>query len=144
VRIDLKVTCLALSPNGRTLATVGWAPTIRLWDVARGKERRRLDGHRGTVTSLAWSTDGNTLISGNGTACITDPYFNRGNTHRAALAGALLHPPADTAAAQGSAAMRARTTCAIRWRSATMRLWATGIDLRVGGEHRHAHDSIGV
>jgi WD40 repeat protein len=70
----LTITELALAPDGRTVATAGWDPTIRLWDVATGKERRRLEGHRGTVTSLAWSADGNRLVSGSndGTALLWD------------------------------------------------------------------------
>src|SRR5262249_54786078 len=75
----LKITCMALSPDGQTLATAGWDPTIRLWSVATGKERRRLEGHRGTVTSLAWSADGNTLVSGSndGTALVWDARNHR-------------------------------------------------------------------
>jgi RNA polymerase sigma factor (sigma-70 family) len=69
----LAITQMALSPNGRTLATAGWDQTIHLWDVATGKERR-LKGHRGTVTSLAWSADGSRLVSGSndGTALVWD------------------------------------------------------------------------
>jgi RNA polymerase sigma factor (sigma-70 family) len=67
------INYLAIAPNGRTLATAGGDPTIRLWDIATGKERR-LEGHRGTVTSLAWSSDGKTLVSGShdGTALVWD------------------------------------------------------------------------
>jgi WD40 repeat protein len=71
VPTHLSITHLAVSPDGRTLAGAAGDPTIRLWDIATGKERR-LEGHRGTVTSLAWSADGKTLVSGSndGTALV--------------------------------------------------------------------------
>lgn len=65
---------VAFSPDGKTLAAAGgspWAkqgvqsadPTIRLWDVATGRERRQLTGHQGVVTALAFSPDGTTLAA---------------------------------------------------------------------------------
>jgi hypothetical protein len=39
-------------------------PEIHLWDVAAGKETRRLNGHRGWVQVLAFSADGRRLFSG--------------------------------------------------------------------------------
>ncbi len=70
----LAITYLALSPDGRTLATASRDHSIRLWDVDTGTERRRLEGHRGTVTSLAWSADSKRLASGSndGTALVWD------------------------------------------------------------------------
>jgi len=56
---------LAFSPDGRTLAWSGWQqPTIHLLELATGKERHRFEGHKRRVTSLAFSGDGRTLISG--------------------------------------------------------------------------------
>ncbi len=57
---------VAFSPDGRTLARAGDSqdPSIRLFDVASGRERRRLTGHDGPVLALAFSADGRWLISG--------------------------------------------------------------------------------
>jgi WD40 repeat protein len=57
------VTCLAISPDGKSVASGGVDDTIRLWDAATGRQRRRLDGHAGRVESLAFSPDGRLLIS---------------------------------------------------------------------------------
>jgi WD40 repeat protein len=58
------VTCVALTPDGRTLATGSQDRAIRLWDVATGHERAALRGHSKEVTCLAFSADGSTLASG--------------------------------------------------------------------------------
>jgi hypothetical protein len=63
---------LAFSPDGRLLASAGapsdaagWGDdrTIRVVDVAAGKEVRRFAGHSGWITALAFSADGKRLIS---------------------------------------------------------------------------------
>jgi hypothetical protein len=48
--------------------------TVRLWEAATGKERRRFVGHQNLVTSIVLSRDGNTIISGSddGTGLIWD------------------------------------------------------------------------
>ncbi|MFL5242110.1 MAG: sigma-70 family RNA polymerase sigma factor [Gemmataceae bacterium] len=63
------VYCVAISPDGKTLATgdhtAGWAlNTIRLWDVETGKELRKIQGHKGGILTLAFSPNGKTLASG--------------------------------------------------------------------------------
>ncbi|HEY7154650.1 MAG TPA: WD40 repeat domain-containing protein [Gemmataceae bacterium] len=56
------VKCMALSPDGKTLASAGESdPHIRLWDIASGKEKLRLAGDKSIEPSLAFSPDGKTL-----------------------------------------------------------------------------------
>jgi WD40 repeat protein len=64
-----KVSCLAVSPDGRTVAggiffTAGSAGTIHLWDLDTGASLRSLKGHTKEVTSVAFSPDGTRLLSG--------------------------------------------------------------------------------
>lgn len=55
---------LAFTPDGRTLAWGGsMQPTIHLIEVATGRERGRLVGHKGAIETLTCSADGRMLIS---------------------------------------------------------------------------------
>jgi WD40 repeat protein len=65
------VTCLALSPDGKLLATASHDKTLRVWDTAGGKELAVLKGHTSHVYSLALSPDGKTLASVGGWGDLT-------------------------------------------------------------------------
>jgi RNA polymerase sigma factor (sigma-70 family) len=62
-RLDAPV-CLAISPDGRYLATAQETPAIQLWDVVAGREVGRLKGHEGGFVSLLFAPDGKHLFSG--------------------------------------------------------------------------------
>ena len=59
------VFSVALSPDGRTLASASADQTIRLWDVRTHKQRGSpLYGHTDELNSVAFSPDGRALASG--------------------------------------------------------------------------------
>jgi WD40 repeat protein len=54
----------AFAPDGRTLASVSWGlsdSAVRLWDLASGKELRRIPSLHGGVYRVAYSPDGKIL-----------------------------------------------------------------------------------
>jgi len=59
------VKVVAFSPDGQTLASLSWDRTIRLWNIASGKQQAVLQSnHKGFMDALAFSPDGQTLASG--------------------------------------------------------------------------------
>jgi WD40 repeat protein len=58
------VAALAITPDGRTLASGGYDRLVRLWRLPTGEPLGKLEGHTGDVTSLALSPDGRVLASG--------------------------------------------------------------------------------
>lgn len=57
------IVCVALSPDGRTIASGSYDKTIKLWDIATGVLQQSLDGHTEPVMFLAFHPDGRFLLS---------------------------------------------------------------------------------
>src|SRR5262249_24826515 len=57
------VLSVAFSPDGKTLSSSGFDKTIKLWDVATGRQLRSFEGHSQRVFSVAFTRDGKTLVS---------------------------------------------------------------------------------
>lgn len=57
------VLTLALSYDGKFLASGGVDRIVRIWDAADGKHLHSFDGHRGAVTGLAFQRGAHQLFS---------------------------------------------------------------------------------
>lgn len=61
---EADIDCLAVSRDGRFLATGGYDKTLKLWDLTVRREKATYEGHTDAVMSVAFSADGTTLYSG--------------------------------------------------------------------------------
>jgi WD40 repeat protein len=60
---QMPIRSLALSPDGRWLASAGRDRVVIVWDMAEGKEAFRLPGHTQPIYAVAFSPDGRRLAS---------------------------------------------------------------------------------
>ena len=59
-----KVTAVAFSQDGKTIASAGEDKIICIWDVATGKKLQTLTGFIDEVVSLGFSADGTKIVTG--------------------------------------------------------------------------------
>ena len=65
------VSCIAISGDGKYIASGSYDTTIRVWDATLGTAvGEPLRGHRGWVRSVAFSPDGTAIVSGSNDATI--------------------------------------------------------------------------
>jgi WD40 repeat protein len=63
IRQSASIAAMALSPDGKALATASGDRTVRLWDIASRRELATLKGHTAAITGVAFASDGRTLAS---------------------------------------------------------------------------------
>jgi WD40 repeat protein len=54
---------VSFAPDGKQIVSAGQDGTIRLWDVASGKELRKFLGHTNSVYNVVFAPDGQRLLS---------------------------------------------------------------------------------
>jgi hypothetical protein len=129
------VTSVTFSPDGKTLATVSFDEGVNLWEVATGRERRQLAGHRG-VCCVAYFPDGESLISGG-----WDNTLRRWQTATGAQTHQLRgHPDRVLAVAVSPDGKLFASSC---WSSAA-RLWesTSGKEIRRLGERSNSGEAL--
>lgn len=60
---DGPVRSVAYSPDGRFIVSSSWDETIRVWEVATGKELQTLTGHSGQIINAVYSSNGQFIAS---------------------------------------------------------------------------------
>ena len=63
IETDCRISSLAISPDGKTLAAGSFSDKIELWRISDGVRLHTLEGHRGWVFQVVFSRDGKTLFS---------------------------------------------------------------------------------
>ncbi len=130
------VASVAFSPDGKILASGSYDNTIKLWDVASGKELRTLSGHSSIVKMVAFSPDGHILASGSSIDTIKLWNVESGKELRT-LKGDFWHVHPALFSPDGK-------MLAFRSSDQTIRLWdvASGKELRTLSGHSKSISSI--
>lgn len=58
------ITAVAISPDGKRVASGGWDKLVILSDAESGEALRRLEGHTQNISAIAFSADGKLLATG--------------------------------------------------------------------------------
>lgn len=58
------ISALAMSPDGRYLASAGEDLAINIWDLGSGRRIKKMTGHTASIYSLEFSKESSILVSG--------------------------------------------------------------------------------
>ncbi|TEB30781.1 WD40 repeat-like protein [Coprinellus micaceus] len=64
INVGSEVYGVAVSSDGKYIASGSWDSLARVWDARNGNLVKALEGHSGGVTSVAFSRDGGHIVSG--------------------------------------------------------------------------------
>lgn len=132
------VAAVAVTPDGKTLVSVGNDNAIRLWDAATGKALAKLDGHTGWVGSVVVTPDGAKAVTAGGDNVIRVWDLKSGKEvarlegHAVAVRGLALTADGKTLVSGGS--------------DKTCRAWdlSTGKELKRYGTGKESVESVAV
>ncbi|KAG2751896.1 WD40 repeat-like protein [Suillus brevipes Sb2] len=68
---DFRVEPIALSPDGKKIASGSWNGAVKLWNVDTGKVIQTWKGQTDRVNSVSWSSDGERVVSGSSDGMFT-------------------------------------------------------------------------
>jgi len=106
------IYALAISPDGKTMATGSYDKQIKLWDLESGNELQTLEGHNGAIFGLAFRPDGKILASAS-----SDRTIKLWETSTGKRTDTLSQPT--------------REQYAVAWNQKGNRLFAGGVDNRI-------------
>lgn len=61
---DFQITCVAISPDGNTIASAGFGRTVKLWRAGFGSCFRTISGYQGAQRAVAISPDSKYVVAG--------------------------------------------------------------------------------
>jgi eukaryotic-like serine/threonine-protein kinase len=138
MRHSRSVTCLAYSPDGKTILTGSADNTARLWDARTGEPIGQPMTHSDAVNAVAFSPDGRTILTGGGrlesTARLWDAATGR------AIGKPITHSSAITAVAISPDGKTIVTGC----RDKAARLWDAATGEPIGQPMTHSGEAHSV